>query len=177
MEREYSDEKRVHMLKKLYNITPVKAIKAVLAIADPAKLLQGFVNLFLAKPFGGRSLMQKMAANGSEVKRTKDQLSQAKRAVMDHLRILGATNIHHVLSQTHNYVATTPLPDPEEEDYQRRPDGTMDVCYERLLPQQSVINILRGDAELNAQSIEFTDADIVAIRNLIVLEMRLKEKN
>eukprot|EP01132_Coremiostelium_polycephalum_P007655 gene7655-9417_t len=58
MEREMRDPKQVKKIKRLYMVTPVKAIRASLAIANPITLLKGIILLFLAKPFGSRNLIQ-----------------------------------------------------------------------------------------------------------------------
>eukprot|EP01133_Synstelium_polycarpum_P005276 gene5276-6114_t len=79
MERELRDPKQIIKLKRLYMITPVKAIRASLAIANPITLLKGFIILFLAKPFGARNLIQTIASVMVEIGKTDRALKKAQK--------------------------------------------------------------------------------------------------
>lgn len=59
--KELRDMKQVGKLKRVYTLTPIRAIRAVMGIANPVKLMQGLISLFIARPFGTRNLIQKFS--------------------------------------------------------------------------------------------------------------------
>ncbi|GAM27005.1 hypothetical protein SAMD00019534_101800, partial [Acytostelium subglobosum LB1] len=79
MERELRDPKQLQKMKKLYTITPIKAIRASLTIANPITLLKGFIALFLAKPFGARNLIQTFTSVLVESGKTEQILKKAQK--------------------------------------------------------------------------------------------------
>ena len=46
--------------KRIHSIVPYTVLKNVIRIANPAAVMSGVLDLFLAQPFGARSLMQRM---------------------------------------------------------------------------------------------------------------------
>lgn len=47
-------------LKRLHGIMPYFMLKGILKISNPMAMIRGILDLFLARPFGGQSLLQKM---------------------------------------------------------------------------------------------------------------------
>ncbi|TXT04944.1 hypothetical protein VHUM_04027 [Vanrija humicola] len=47
-------------LKRLHGIMPYFVLKGILRISNPMAMIRGVLDLFLARPFGGQSLLQKM---------------------------------------------------------------------------------------------------------------------
>lgn len=47
-------------LKRIHSLTPYTVLKNVIRIANPAAVMSGVLDLFLAQPFGARSLLQRM---------------------------------------------------------------------------------------------------------------------
>ncbi|KAF2073205.1 hypothetical protein CYY_005487 [Polysphondylium violaceum] len=105
MEREMRDPKQVQKMKRLYMITPIKAIKASLAIANPVTLLKGIIIMFLAKPFGSRNLIQTICSVMVEGGKT-DKIS--KKAYKDAEAQLSNLKSHvkkQVLNKVKGFVA------------------------------------------------------------------------
>lgn len=46
-------------LKRLHGIMPYFVLKGILRISNPMAMIRGVLDLFLARPFGGQSLLQK----------------------------------------------------------------------------------------------------------------------
>lgn len=46
-------------LKRLHGLMPYFVLKGILKISNPVAMIRGFLDLFLAQPFGGRSLLQR----------------------------------------------------------------------------------------------------------------------
>ena len=50
-------------------------------MVNTSSLAGGLINLFLAKPFGSKNILQRMFTEGTDIARTERQLLQAKRHV------------------------------------------------------------------------------------------------
>lgn len=48
-------------LKRIHGLMPYFMLKAALKISNPVGMIRGVLDLFLAQPFGGRSLLQRYA--------------------------------------------------------------------------------------------------------------------
>ena len=81
----------------MYKLTPMQAIKGILALTNPVKvslsflpynllnclqLLSGILSLFLARPASMQSLLQKMIAASTELKRSEKLLKEAKQEAL-----------------------------------------------------------------------------------------------
>ncbi|EFA79573.1 hypothetical protein PPL_07624 [Heterostelium album PN500] len=97
MERELRDPKQVQKMKRLYMITPVKAIRASLAIANPITLLKGFIILFLAKPFGSRNLIQTITSVMVEIGKTERTLKKSQKDAETALLNIPNKNVRKLL--------------------------------------------------------------------------------
>jgi hypothetical protein len=69
--------------KRIHSLVPYGVLKNVIRIANPAAVMSGVLDLFLAQPFGARSLLQRifgMAINDgvNSVQKTIDTLAAAK---------------------------------------------------------------------------------------------------
>ena len=67
------------LAKRVHNLIPYGLLKNVIRVANPAAVMSGVLNLFLAQPFGTRSLMQRiliMAISDSisQIQKTLDTL-------------------------------------------------------------------------------------------------------
>lgn len=60
LEGALANDARYARLKKMYDTIPFTALPAILAIANPMKLLSGLLGLALAKPLGARNLLQRI---------------------------------------------------------------------------------------------------------------------
>lgn len=47
-------------LKRLHGLMPYFVLKGILKISNPMAMIRGVLDLFLARPFGGQSLIQRM---------------------------------------------------------------------------------------------------------------------
>jgi hypothetical protein len=46
-------------LKRLHGMVPYFVLKGILRISNPMAMIRGVLDLFLARPFGGQSLLQR----------------------------------------------------------------------------------------------------------------------
>ena len=49
-------------LKRLHGLMPYFVLKGILRISNPMAMIRGVLDLFLARPFGGQSLLQRWAS-------------------------------------------------------------------------------------------------------------------
>ncbi|KAJ3857420.1 hypothetical protein EV368DRAFT_30340 [Lentinula lateritia] len=72
-------------LKRLHGLMPYFMMKAALKISNPMGMIRSMLDLFLAQPFGGRSLAQRMFTGSlfEEVKELEDEIQAVKTKVDD----------------------------------------------------------------------------------------------
>lgn len=71
--------------KRIHSLVPYKALKNVIRIANPAAVMKGVLDLFLAQPFGARSLMQHIfaLALGDGVRSTQRSIDALSEKIKD----------------------------------------------------------------------------------------------
>ncbi|OCH94090.1 hypothetical protein OBBRIDRAFT_770404 [Obba rivulosa] len=74
-------------LKRIHGLMPYFMLKTVLKISNPVGMIRGVLDLFLAQPFGGRSLLQRMFTGSlmEEVKALEEDIEAVKDKVADPL--------------------------------------------------------------------------------------------
>ncbi|KAI0773353.1 hypothetical protein BC629DRAFT_1527844 [Irpex lacteus] len=74
-------------LKRIHGLMPYFMLKAALKISNPVGMIRGVLDLFLAQPFGGRSLLQRMFTGSliEEVKALEEDIEAIKEKVEDPL--------------------------------------------------------------------------------------------
>ncbi|KAH9951572.1 hypothetical protein B0H21DRAFT_181176 [Amylocystis lapponica] len=72
-------------LKRIHGLMPYFMLKAALKISNPIAMIRGVLDLFLAQPFGGRSLLQRMFTGSimEEVKALEEDIEAVKDKVED----------------------------------------------------------------------------------------------
>ncbi|KAI0068870.1 hypothetical protein BV25DRAFT_54101 [Artomyces pyxidatus] len=72
-------------LKRIHGLMPYFMLKTVLKISNPVAMIRGVLDLFLAQPFGGRSLLQRMFTSSlsEEVKALEEDIEAVKDKVDD----------------------------------------------------------------------------------------------
>ncbi|THV08533.1 hypothetical protein K435DRAFT_642163 [Dendrothele bispora CBS 962.96] len=72
-------------LKRFHGLMPYFMLKAALKISNPMGMIRGVLDLFLAQPFGGRSLLQRMFTGSltEEVKALEEEIEAVKAKVED----------------------------------------------------------------------------------------------
>ncbi|CAL1700646.1 unnamed protein product [Somion occarium] len=72
-------------LKRIHGLMPYFMLKAALKISNPMAMIRGVLDLFLAQPFGGRSLLQRMFTGSlmEEVKALEEDIEAVKSKVDD----------------------------------------------------------------------------------------------
>ncbi|KAF9462670.1 hypothetical protein BDZ94DRAFT_1260957 [Collybia nuda] len=72
-------------LKRLHGLMPYFMLKTVLKVSNPISMIRGVLDLFLAQPFGGRSLLQRMFTSSlsEEVKALEADIEAVKDKVDD----------------------------------------------------------------------------------------------
>lgn len=76
---ELHHESSIRKLKTIYTLTPVLALKGLLTITNPLRLVNGMFSLFLARPFGSRSILQRIMEVVVELSRTKNEMKQMQK--------------------------------------------------------------------------------------------------
>ncbi|EPT03805.1 hypothetical protein FOMPIDRAFT_1035376 [Fomitopsis schrenkii] len=72
-------------LKRIHGLMPYFMLKGVLKVSNPVSMIRGVLDLFLAQPFGGRSLLQRMFTGSltEEVKAIEEDIEAVKDKVDD----------------------------------------------------------------------------------------------
>ncbi|KIY49231.1 hypothetical protein FISHEDRAFT_29912, partial [Fistulina hepatica ATCC 64428] len=72
-------------LKRIHGLMPYFMLKGVLKISNPVAMIRGVIDLFLAQPFGGRSLLQRMFSSSlsEEARQLEDEIQSVKAKVED----------------------------------------------------------------------------------------------
>ena len=72
-------------LKRIHGLMPYFMLKAALKISNPMGMIRGVLDLFLAQPFGGRSLLQRMFTGQlmEEVRALEEDIEAVKEKVDD----------------------------------------------------------------------------------------------
>ncbi|EKM59516.1 uncharacterized protein PHACADRAFT_250075 [Phanerochaete carnosa HHB-10118-sp] len=72
-------------LKRIHGMMPYFMLKAALKISNPMAMIRGVLDLFLAQPFGGRSLLQRMFTGSlmEEVKALEEDIDSVRSKVED----------------------------------------------------------------------------------------------
>ncbi|KAF8607628.1 hypothetical protein BDV93DRAFT_536552 [Ceratobasidium sp. AG-I] len=72
-------------LKRLHGLMPYFVMKGILKVSNPMAMIRGMLDLFLATPFGGRSLLQRMFTNSlsEEVKALQEDIQAVEDKIED----------------------------------------------------------------------------------------------
>ncbi|PCH41007.1 hypothetical protein WOLCODRAFT_131649 [Wolfiporia cocos MD-104 SS10] len=72
-------------LKRIHGLMPYFMLKAALKVSNPMAMIRGVLDLFLAQPFGGRSLLQRMFTGSllEEVKAIEEDIESVKDKIQD----------------------------------------------------------------------------------------------
>ncbi|CCM01571.1 uncharacterized protein FIBRA_03631 [Fibroporia radiculosa] len=72
-------------LKRIHGLMPYFMLKTILKISNPMAMIRGVLDLFLATPFGGRSLLQRMFTGSlvEEVKAIEEDVDHVKEKIDD----------------------------------------------------------------------------------------------
>eukprot|EP01113_Clastostelium_recurvatum_P041743 TRINITY_DN6682_c0_g1_i2.p1 TRINITY_DN6682_c0_g1~~TRINITY_DN6682_c0_g1_i2.p1 ORF type:complete len:653 (-),score=223.52 TRINITY_DN6682_c0_g1_i2:35-1993(-) len=182
-EREMRDPKQVSKLKKIHMLTPIKAIRGVLAITNPARLLSSMISMFLMRPFGSYNLMQKFSEVVVETKKTdaalRDAQKAAERAMGSH-RVVFRKNVLAKIAQfvNNNY---TVYEAGEADDLYTKPETEQDLPFNLGQDWRRQILVVICDArtipELDMSEIQrLTPDQLMALHEVLLLERRRKEK-
>eukprot|EP01116_Phalansterium_solitarium_P008016 TRINITY_DN2118_c0_g1_i1.p1 TRINITY_DN2118_c0_g1~~TRINITY_DN2118_c0_g1_i1.p1 ORF type:complete len:625 (-),score=163.57 TRINITY_DN2118_c0_g1_i1:554-2428(-) len=107
IQQEMADPKKVSRASTFYTLCPRRAIYGLLNMSNPLKRVSGLLNLFLARPFGARSLLQRMFESIVELPKTENQIYDVKQG-------LPPTYVSHV----ERWVSEAYDPDPSRGDYE-----------------------------------------------------------
>jgi len=55
----------LNQLKRIHGMMPYFMLKGILKVSNPMAMIRGILDLFLARPFGGQSLLQRYVATPS----------------------------------------------------------------------------------------------------------------
>ncbi len=72
-------------MKRIHGLMPYFMLKAALKVSNPMSMIRGVLELFLATPFGGRSLLQRMFTGSlmEEVRAINEDIEAVKEKVDD----------------------------------------------------------------------------------------------
>eukprot|EP01112_Ceratiomyxa_fruticulosa_P023744 TRINITY_DN922_c0_g1_i1.p1 TRINITY_DN922_c0_g1~~TRINITY_DN922_c0_g1_i1.p1 ORF type:complete len:690 (+),score=184.46 TRINITY_DN922_c0_g1_i1:351-2420(+) len=183
VEKEMRSEKQLGKLKKIYNLTPIKAIRAGLAITNPVRLLNVILYIFLSRPWGMHSFMQKFCEILLETKKTEKLLYDAHAELEAVFKPARAQFRKDLLQKIKAYVdAHHSLYHEQEDSYsqtesEQRANDPLDMLQDwktqinLVLTDTTVSPVLRQD-ELS-QLDEPTKSKLYEV---LLLEMRRREK-
>ncbi|ORY28587.1 hypothetical protein BCR39DRAFT_534242 [Naematelia encephala] len=87
-------------LKRLHGLMPYFVLKGILRISNPMAMIRGVLDLFLARPFGGQSLIQRMFSSS---------LSEDVRAISEDIEVVAEKIEDPVLCQKVEQFANAPF--------------------------------------------------------------------
>lgn len=170
MEKELSREEGISKWKRFDEKMPTRALKAILSSNNTTKLVNGLLNLFTARPFGAKSLLMKQGGVMVELKRTTLLLKDKKKIAQDQLkRFCFSKEIFRIF-----------------EDYVERDgfgnhiieSGTEDTNVNGRLFTDQILGRVLAESRFPADQLrQLTAADFSALREWLVVEVRLKEKS
>jgi hypothetical protein len=190
VEKEMRNEKQLAKLKKVYRLTPIRAIRAALSIANPVKLMNGLINIFVARPFGSRNMVQKLSEVSAmqsmecslhyltkvqimvEMKKTQMMKRDVQNELELHLKNFNVRFKKDLLKKLSNYIASN-------YSVYHHHDDEDEIKIDALPPQELVNTVLKDKDEpvLDDKDVaSLNEVQVKIIHELIVLEMRLKEK-
>ncbi|KAH7105679.1 hypothetical protein BKA62DRAFT_741511 [Auriculariales sp. MPI-PUGE-AT-0066] len=72
-------------LKRIHGLIPYMVVKGILKISNPVSMIRGLLDLFLAQPFGGRSLLQRLFTGSlqEEVKMLQEDIASVQSKIED----------------------------------------------------------------------------------------------
>jgi len=81
-------------LKRIHGLMPYFVMKGILKISNPIAMIRAFLDLFLARPFGQSSLLQRIFTSGlnEEVKEIKEDMRLVAEKINDPLLIQKVDN-------------------------------------------------------------------------------------
>jgi len=169
MEREMNREARWKKWKKFAENMPVRSIKIILSYANISKLVYGLIAIFTARPFGAESLMMKLAKGMVEMRATQIKAEEKKKEAVQQLRRYDCW--YDIISSFESHTQSCGF---EEHIVEQ---GTEETNVNRRVFSDSLIQDVLKEYEIEECVIaSLTSEDFCAIREWIVLEVRLKEK-
>eukprot|EP01112_Ceratiomyxa_fruticulosa_P017402 TRINITY_DN5411_c0_g1_i3.p1 TRINITY_DN5411_c0_g1~~TRINITY_DN5411_c0_g1_i3.p1 ORF type:complete len:645 (+),score=121.27 TRINITY_DN5411_c0_g1_i3:232-2166(+) len=169
MEREMNREARWKKWKKFAENMPVRSIKIILSYSNISKLVYGLLTIFTARPFGSHSLMMKIAKGMVEYRTTQTRAEEKKKEAVTHLRRYDCW--YDIIYSLECHVQNFGF---EEHIVEQ---GTEETNVNRRVFSDSLIQDVLRDYELDEAVIaSLTTEDFSGIREWLVLEVRLKEK-
>eukprot|EP01118_Nematostelium_gracile_P006319 TRINITY_DN202_c0_g2_i1.p1 TRINITY_DN202_c0_g2~~TRINITY_DN202_c0_g2_i1.p1 ORF type:complete len:697 (+),score=162.74 TRINITY_DN202_c0_g2_i1:1-2091(+) len=94
---ELRDPKKLQKCSTLYSITPVTALKTILGMTNPLKMMGSLLNLFLARPLGSRNLLQRLMEVVTDLAKTEKLVKSTKKEIDKQIakKVEDWVNIHY----------------------------------------------------------------------------------
>jgi len=74
-------ESKLKKLRQLYSMTPWTVIKGLVKMTNPIKIMIKLLDVFLARPFGGRNLLQRMAKSFFDLENKEYMLTEIRQTI------------------------------------------------------------------------------------------------
>jgi len=149
----FKDPKFLWKAKLIYHLTPVKAIMAMMKIASASQMISGMITLFMGKPFGQLSILQRMMQELLEIPKTEKLLKESKK--------LNSKKINECISNWINTKYKVQFDPHIEEEIEETPSqNKMREILSLVLPEDLLLSITR----------------VEDVYQLLWLEKRLKDK-
>jgi len=150
----FKDPKFLWKAKLIYHLTPVKAIMAMIKVTSASQLISSMITLFMGKPFGQLSILQRMMQELLEIPKTEKLLKESKK--------LTSKKIYESISSWINTKYKGQFdPHIEEDEMEEKPcPNKMREILSLVLPEDLLLSVTRTED----------------VYQLLWLEKRLKDK-
>jgi len=158
---------KLKKMKSNYDMTPRRSLKALFTVTSPVTILSNLFTLFLSKPLGAKSLMQRFIEEGIEMDKALEDLEERR-------KVLNSNK--NVIDKVQNWVTKNydPIPNVNIHLKEKKEEDEKDA-------KGLVLQVL-SDSGTNpifepSWTSQLQKEAISAIHKLIKAEMALKEKN
>jgi len=154
-------------IKKIYSLTPQRAMSAIMRITNPVSLISSMVNLFFAKPFGAKNMVQRIFVLITEYKRTENDIKQiynviSNKKIATKISNWVFSNYKSISSQV-SYISSEPYFEGVEEPKVYLVNILQDPTIDPIIPDKEIKKFINS-------------YEINSIKDLFFLEIRKRHK-
>jgi len=155
-------------MKSIYHLTPRRSLKALFTVTSPVTIISNILSLFLSKPLGAKSLLQRFVEEGIELEKAQEEINE-KRKVLNSNK--------NVIDKVQSWVANCYDPIPNVDVYSKQKEGRIEEEKDRKGLVLQVLLDVKSKPEFEPNWIAQLQQDAInAIYRLIKAEMAVKDK-
>jgi len=83
-----SQPSKLRKMKSTYDLTPRRSLKALFTVTSPVTILSNLFSLFLSKPLGAKSLLQRFVEEGVELEKAQEELDEKRKLLSSNKNII-----------------------------------------------------------------------------------------